>query len=265
MMKSISSQHNESVKQLRLLMEKSRERKSSGSMVIEGWKEIRMAHESGYVIKRLFFREGTDLISQVPDGLPEIVELSPALFDKLTYRGAASQAIAIAGAKSHGLDDLQISRNPLIIITDAVEKPGNIGAIIRTADAVGADVVICCGVTTDIYNPNIIRSSVGCVFTVPIAIAGKEAIHAWLKKHHIQILTTSLKASIPYTEANFRQAVAIILGTEATGVDPFWEDVSDANIILPMLGRNDSLNVSNTAAVILYEAIRQRHQSSSIH
>jgi TrmH family RNA methyltransferase len=264
-MKSISSQHNESVKQLRLLMEKSRERKSSGLMVIEGWKEILMAHESGYVIKSLFIRGGADGISQLPEGIPEIAELSPAIFDKLTYRGAASQAIAIAVAKHLGLDDLQISRNPLIIITDAVEKPGNIGAIIRTADAVGADAVICSGVTTDIYNPNIIRSSVGCVFTIPIAIAEKEAIYAWLKKHHIQILTTSLKASIPYTEADFRHAVAIVLGTEATGVDTFWEDVSDANIILPMLGKNDSLNVSNTAAVILYEAIRQRHLSTSFH
>jgi TrmH family RNA methyltransferase len=258
MMKSISSPHNESVKQLRLLMEKSRERKSSGWMVIEGWKEILMAQEAGYVLSHLFFREDNHPVPELPGGNPETAELSAELFDKLTYRGAASQAIAIAKVKSHRLDDLIVSKNPLIIITDSVEKPGNIGAIIRSADAVGADAVICCGVTTDIYNPNIIRSSVGCVFTVPIAIAEKEAVFEWLKQHNIQILTTSLKASIPYTQADFKRATAIVLGTEASGVDSFWEDVSDANIILPMLGKNDSLNVSNTAAVILYEAIRQR-------
>lgn len=259
MIKSISSQQNESVKQLRVLLEKSRERKTSGLMVIEGWKEILMAHESGHAIRSIFFREGSNITTMELTGeKPEIAVLSTELFDKLTYRGAASLAIAVADAKTHGLDNLQISSNPLIIITDALEKPGNIGAVIRTADAVGADAVICCGVTTDIYNPNIIRSSVGCVFTVQIAIAEKEAVYKWLKAHDIHILTTSLKASKPYTDADFKQPVAIVLGTEATGVDAFWEDFSDANIILPMMGRNDSLNVSNTAAVLLYEAIRQR-------
>lgn len=141
---------------------------------------------------------------------------------------------------------------------DAVEKPGNLGAMIRTADATAIDAVICCDTATDVYNPNVIRSSVGCVFVVPVAVASRGETAQWLKNNNIQILTTSLKASIPYTQADFSKPTAFVLGTEATGVDPLWEEVSDQNIILPMLGKNDSLNVSNTAAVLLYETLRQR-------
>lgn len=259
---AISSLQNPRIKELRLLMEKSRERKETGQFVIDGWKEILMARAAGYYIRQLFVRDGSTYKKEIdeiwPEGRPESVLVFRDIFDKLAYRGVTSGAIAIAESREHRLEDLQPGAHPLILVIDGVEKPGNLGAMIRTADATGADAVICCDTATDVYNPNVIRSSVGCVFGVPIAVADRHSTLSWLKERDIRIYTTSLKASVTYTQADLADPSAIVLGTEATGVDPIWETVSDQNIILPMRGKNDSLNVSNTAAVLLYEALRQR-------
>jgi RNA methyltransferase, TrmH family len=262
MKQAISSMQNPRLKELRVLMEKSKERRETGMFVIDGWKEVLMAKEAGYFIRQLFVRDGSlykkELELYWPDQPPQSSLVFRDIFDKLSYRGTTSGVIAIAEAKPHALDLLQLREQALVIVVDGVEKPGNLGAILRTADATGVDAVICCDLATDLYNPNVIRSSVGCSFTVPVAIADRQAALEWLHDRNIQILTTSLKASVPYTTVDFTKSSAIVLGTEASGVDPLWEHRSDANIILPMLGRNDSLNVSNTAAVVLYEAIRQR-------
>ena len=259
---AISSFQNKKIKELRLLIEKSRERRETGMFVIEGWKEIIMAKEAGYYIRNLFVRDGAIYKKEIneiwTDEQPETALVFKEIFDKLTYRGVSSGAIAIAESKTHDLLQLKLSSNPIILVLDAVEKPGNLGAMIRTADATGIDAVICCDTATDVYNPNVIRSSVGCSFTVPIGIADREELIRWLQQNDIQILTASLKASKIYTEVDFKKPSAFVLGTEATGVNPLWETSSDQNIILPMLGKNDSLNVSNTAAVLLYETLRQR-------
>lgn len=260
---TISSMQNRKIKDLRVLQAKSRERRETGLMVIDGWKEILMAHEAGYYIQQLFVRDGSTYMKEInalwQDYKPETMKIFHDVFDKLSYRGVTSGAIAVAEAKSHHLEDIKLSENPVVLVLDAVEKPGNLGAMIRTADATGIDAVICCDTATDVYNPNVIRSSVGCVFSVPIAVASREETLAWLQKNSIQILTTSLQASVPYTQMDFRLPTAFVLGTEASGVDVLWEEESTQNIILPMLGRNDSLNVSNTAAVLLYEMLRQRN------
>lgn len=253
----ISSAQNQWVKTLRLLGEKSRERKQSGVFVIDGWKEIQMAMDAGFEVKQLFFREGSSVEVSGADGI-QVFEIEKSLFDKLSYRGNTSLALAIVTTKTITLDEIKLSKAPLLLIADAVEKPGNIGAMLRTVDATGADALICCDTGTDAFNPNIIRSSVGCVFATQFVLADRNTVLNWLKEKGIKIWTTSLKASIPYTEADFTAPSAIVLGTEASGVDALWEEHSDANIILPMLGKNDSLNVSNTAAVVLYEALRQR-------
>ncbi len=259
---AISSLQNPRLKELRLLMEKSKERRETGLFVIDGWKEIIMAKEAGYYIRQLFVRDGSTYKKEIdelwPENRPESVKVFRDIFDKLAYRGITSGAIAVAEARSHRLEDLNLSVNPVVLVLDAVEKPGNLGAMIRTADATAADAVICCDTATDLYNPNVIRSSVGCVFGVPVALASREETIEWLKSNKIQILTTSLKASVVYTKADLTKATAFVLGTEATGVDPVWEETSEQNVILPMLGKNDSLNVSNTAAVLLYETLRQR-------
>lgn len=255
----ISSAANPKVKFLRSLMEKSRERKSNNLFVADGWKEILMAFEAGYSAESIFFRKGfsPDDVSLIANDL-ECFETDTDLFDKLSYRDATSGAIGIFNAKTLTLDDIKLSEKPLILIADEVEKPGNLGAMLRTADATGADAVICCDIATDIFNPNVIRSSVGCVFSVQTVAAERNEVLHWLKKNNICIYTTSLKASVAYTAVSYQPACAIVLGTEASGVNEVWENESNANIILPMLGKNDSLNVSNTAAVVLYEALRQR-------
>lgn len=259
---AISSLQNPRLKELRLLMEKSKERRETGLFVIDGWKEIIMAKDAGYYIRQLFVRDGSTYKKEIdelwPENRPESVKVFRDIFDKLAYRGVTSGAIAVAEARSHRLEDLKLSSNPVILVLDAVEKPGNLGAMIRTADATAIDAVICCDTATDLYNPNVIRSSVGCVFGVPVAVASREESIQWLKANQIQILTASLKASVVYTKADLSKPTAFVLGTEATGVDPVWEEVSEQNVILPMLGKNDSLNVSNTAAVLLYETLRQR-------
>ncbi|MCO5233133.1 MAG: RNA methyltransferase [Chitinophagales bacterium] len=261
---AISSLQNKRLKDLRLIMEKSKERRETGLFVIDGWKEILMAKDAGYYIQSLFVRDGSTYKKEIdelwPENRPESVLVFRDIFDKLSYRGVTSGAIAIAEAKQHSLNQIQLSANPTILVLDAIEKPGNLGAMIRTADATAIDAIICCDTATDIYNPNVIRSSVGCVFSVPTAMASRDKTIEWLKENHIQILTTSLKSSITYTQMNLKLPTAFVLGTEATGVHPIWEDCSNQNIILPMLGKNDSLNVSNTAAVLLYEALRQRNK-----
>lgn len=259
---AISSLQNPRLKELRVLMEKSKERRSIGLFVIDGWKEILMAVEAGYIISQLFVREGAISKNEVDkiwtQNRPESVEVAKDAFDKLSYRGLTSRGIAVAESKEHALSTLKIGVNPIILVLDAVEKPGNLGAMIRTADATAIDAVICCDTATDIYNPNVIRSSVGCVFGVPIAVASREETINWLKTNNVNIYTASLKASVIYTAIDYKNSTAFVLGTEANGVDPIWEEVSQKNIILPMLGKNDSLNVSNTAAVLLYESLRQR-------
>ncbi|MBS7289434.1 MAG: RNA methyltransferase, partial [Bacteroidales bacterium] len=148
--------------------------------------------------------------------------------------------------------------NPLVIVLESVEKPGNLGAVLRSADAAGADAVIVCDPLTDLYNPNLIRSSIGGIFTVQVAAATSQDTINWLKEKNIRILTAQLQDSLPYYDTDMKCGTAIVMGTEATGLTPIWRQAADAHIMIPMLGRLDSLNVSVSAAILLYEAVRQR-------
>jgi len=160
--------------------------------------------------------------------------------------------------KAHSLEQIKLSKNPLVLILESVEKPGNLGALLRTADAAGVDAVIICDPQTDFYNPNVIRSSVGCVFTTPIASATSEDTIAWLKHNAITVYCTYLKAAKPYHETDYTGPCAIVMGTEATGLSDLWIKSSTNNIIIPMQGKIDSMNVSTAAAVVVFEAKRQR-------
>lgn len=262
--KQISSLQNPLVKNILLLKEKSRERKKSGCFVLEGVRELELALKGNYQIKKLLYLE--ELISKETlsnsfqgDKMPELISVSKVIYQKLAYRATTEGIIAIAETKSHSLDHLEFkSENPLILVAEAPEKPGNIGALLRTADAANLDAVIIANPRGDLYNPNIIRSSIGCVFTNTIATGSSEEIIAFLQKKKISIFTASLEASKNYIEVDLTGPSAIIVGTESTGLTPVWSKNTDQNIIIPMSGEIDSMNVSVSAAILIFEAKRQR-------
>ena len=167
--------------------------------------------------------------------------------------------IAELKCKTHTLADLEIKENPIVVVLESVEKPGNLGAILRSADAAGVDAVIVCDPLTDMYNPNLIRSSIGGIFTVPTAAASSEETIKWLKDRGIKIYTAQLQDSSWYYDTDMTKGSAIVMGTEATGLTDIWRKAADAHIKIPMLGRLDSLNVSVSAAILMYEAVRQRN------
>ena len=256
----ITSTQNPKIKSL-LLLEKPRERRKQCLFIVEGVKEVRMALEAGYKIGNIFFCEEILNKDESGDLLRNdklLVPVSREVFDKIAMRESTGGILAVAEQKTHRLEDIVLSKKPLLLILEAVEKPGNLGAILRTADAAGVDALIICDPQTDFYNPNVIRSSVGCVFTKQIASATSEDTLRWLKKNDIQIFCTYLHASHPYHEMDYTKPSAIVMGTEATGLSDTWIKNATANIIIPMLGKIDSMNVSNAAAVVVYEAMRQR-------
>ena len=256
----ITSTQNPKVKSL-LSLEKPRERRKQQLFIVEGKKEIGLALEAGYKIGNLFFCDEIISPKELGELLVEdklLIPVSKEVFDKIAVRESTGGLLAVAQQKTHRLEEIKLSKNPLVLILEGVEKPGNLGAILRTADAANVDAVIICDPQTDFYNPNVIRSSVGCVFTNQLAAVTSEEAIAWLKKNNISIFCTYLKASQPYHQTDFTKPTAIVMGTEATGLSDSWVKNSNANIIIPMLGKIDSMNVSNATAVVVFEAMRQR-------
>ena len=256
----ITSTQNPKVKSL-LALEKPRERRKQQLFIIEGVKEIKLALEAGYKIGNIFYCEEITSTKELGADFTKdklVIPVSKEVFDKIAVRVGSGGVIAVAEMKTHSLEQIQLSKNPLILILEAVEKPGNLGAILRTADAAGIDAVIICDPQTDFYNPNVIRSSIGCIFTKQIAATTSEETIAWLKKNNIAIYCTYLSASKIYHQIDFKKPSAIVLGTESTGLSQVWVKNSDSNIIIPMKGKIDSMNVSNAAAVVVFEAVRQR-------
>ena len=263
--KEISSTQNPLVKQILHLKEKSRERNKSGQFVIEGTKELELALKGGYRLRTVLYYpklvSGDWVVQQLKDLVPApgVMEVSKEIFEKLAYRETTGGVLALAESKLHNLEKLQLkNKRPLILVAEAPEKPGNIGALLRTADAAGLDAVIIANPKSDLYNPNIIRSSVGCLFTTNIATGTTEEVIAFLKANNIAIHCAALSASEEYTKIDYTGAVAIVVGTEAIGLSDEWLDRSDRNIIIPMQGEIDSMNVSVSAAILIFEAKRQR-------
>ncbi len=261
MYKTISSVQNPLVKQLLQLTEKSRERKKQGLFIIEGQREIKLALKGGYALKTVLFC--TEIFSEnildFTSENSEVIEISKDVYEKLAYRTSTEGILAVAEAKELSLKTLQIkTENPLILVAEAPEKPGNIGALLRTADAANLDAVIIANPHTDLYNPNIIRSSIGCLFTGNIATGSTEEIIAFLKEKNIDIYSAALQASVPYHSCNFTGASAIVVGAEAEGLSPEWLENSTQNLIIPMQGEIDSMNVSVAAGILIFEAKRQR-------
>lgn len=259
---TITSRQNPKIKNL-IHLQKSSERRLQNIFLIEGIKEIEKAIEAGYDFEAMFFsaeilKDKTILEKISASGPVKTYEVSLDVFDKIAYREGSGGIIVLARPMKHGLSELPLPQNPLVLVIESVEKPGNTGAIYRTADAAGVDAVIICDPKTDIYNPNAIRASLGCVFTVPTALTTSEEAIKFLKNNNITIYSTYLNAALPYDKVDFTKPSAIIMGTEATGLSKAWVDASNSNIIIPMKGKADSLNVGISAAIVVFEAVRQR-------
>lgn len=260
----ITSVQNPRIKNIVLLQSKSRERKQQNRIVIEGYREISRALASGIVVKELYYCPEFDAENRAGEilhhaGQVVLFEISRNVFEKIAYREGSDGVIALAEPWHLSPEDIKMKENLLLIILESVEKPGNLGAVMRTADAAGVDAVIVCDPLSDIYNPNVIRSSVGCVFTVPVIAGTTEEIQRWLAKNRIKSYAAALtEEAIPYDTADYSGPAAIVLGTEATGLSRSWLTFSDRQIIIPMHGIADSLNVSTSAAIITFEAVRQR-------
>ncbi|MBO4315571.1 MAG: RNA methyltransferase [Prevotella sp.] len=258
---TITSLQNPKVKQVLALQQKSSERRKTGLFVVEGMREVSHCLQAGYDIVTVFVcpQHLSDISSIVSlsSHLP-IVEVSPQVYEKMAYRGGTEGILAMVRGKRLQLSDLHFSTNPLLIVIESVEKPGNLGAILRSADASGADAVIVCDPLTDLYNPNLIRSSLGAIFSVPCIVSDSTSCIAFLREHGIRILTAQLQDSHLYYHTDMRGATAIVMGTESTGLTQQWREAADAHIRIPMLGQLDSLNVSVSAAILLFEAVRQR-------
>ena len=277
----VTSASNPKFKNLLALQEKSRERRGQGLFVVEGHRELEHCLEGGYKVRTVFVcpelygssihAENLGQLCHTEDLNPschteglkgpsvsQIIELPEQLYRKAAYRESTEGIIAEVEYKALELSDLELPENPLIVVLESVEKPGNLGAVIRSADAAGASAVLICDPLTDLYNPNLIRASIGAVFTVPtVACNSSEAI-SFLKERGIQILTAQLQDSSLYYDVDMARGTAIVMGTESTGLSDQWRKAADSHIRIPMLGRLDSLNVSVSAAILLYEAVRQR-------
>jgi RNA methyltransferase, TrmH family len=258
-LKQITSSQNPYIKSLVLLQEKAKARNQSGIFLIEGKREIALALKGDFKIETILFVP--DLISE--QQLKEypntnLIEISKEVYQKLAYRDTTEGILAVAKTKSNTISDLKLSSNPLILVAEAPEKPGNIGAILRTADAANLDAVIIANPKSDMYNPNIVRSSVGCLFTTQIATGTTQEIIAFLKEKDINIYAATLQNSTSYHTQDYTLPTALVVGTEATGLSEEWRKAATQNIIIPMQGEIDSMNVSVAAAILIFEAKRQR-------
>lgn len=260
-MKQITSAQNPYIKSLIQLQEKAKARKQSGTFLIEGVREIELAIRGNYELETLLFVPEVINNLQIfksPNLQIELIEITKEVYQKLAYRDTTEGIIAVAKIKSTLLSDLKLPNNPLIVVMEAIEKPGNIGAMLRTCDAANVDAVVIANPKTDLYNPNTIRSSVGCLFTNQIAMASTEETIAFLHKKNIAFYSATLQNSISYHTQDYTQPTALVVGTEATGLSQPWRDQAKQNIIIPMQGEIDSMNVSVAAAILIFEAKRQR-------
>lgn len=265
MHKHITSIQNPVIKRLFQLQEKSRARKKEGVFIVEGVREIQLAIKGGFRIEEIYFcpdlfpEENLDQILNTTESKPETVNISAEVYEKVAYRGSTEGLMAVVRTKGLELKDLELQEgNFLILVAEAPEKPGNIGALLRTADAARVDAVLIANPKTDIFNPNIIRSSVGCVFTTKIATGSTSQIIEYLQEKKVNIYSAALHASIKYTQVDFTGSSAIVVGTESTGLSKEWLKNSTQNIIIPMQGEIDSMNVSVAAGILIFEAKRQR-------
>lgn len=257
-MEQITSVQNPKIKRLLELQQKSSVRRQYGLFVVEGRREIERCINSGYQVDTLFWCPEIFGTEEPQVEGARLFQVTANIYNKVAYRGGTEGVIAEVVVRRHTLKDLKLQKRALVVVMESVEKPGNVGAVLRTADAANADAVIVCDPLTDLYNPNLIRASVGAFFSVPCVACTSEECISWLKANGVQILTAQLQDSCFYYESDMARSTAIVVGTEATGLTERWRQAADGHIRIPMLGIGDSLNVSVSAAILIFEAVRQR-------
>jgi RNA methyltransferase, TrmH family len=252
---NITSLQNPLIKQIVALRE-SKARRETGLTLIDGRREVERAIAAGIEIEKVLVCP--KFLGKESVNFKDAIEVSDKIFEKIAYGQRVDGVIAIAHVTYKKLTDLKLSTKPLIVVIESVEKPGNLGAILRTCDGAGVEALLICDPKTDLYNPNVIRASIGAIFTVPTAVGSKEEILAFIRKKNIKTLGTFPEAKDIYTRVSLKGPLAIVLGTEDEGLSPFWQKNCDVKVKIPMNGKADSLNVSVSAAIVIYEALRQR-------
>ncbi len=259
-MMRITSPANPKVKLVVQLQKQASERRLHQLFVTEGKRETNRAITHGYKPRMLFVCP--DIAGHFTyDNIPEVFEVNKQVYEKMAYRPGTEGVIGVFDTFYRSLDSLHLPDNPLIIVLEGLEKPGNIGAILRTADGCGAHALVVCNPNMDMFNPNVLRSGLGCFFSVPWATCTSEACIRWLQEKAVRIFCARVEGSTSYTEADFRGPAALVLGAEDVGLSAVWQGKNIQAVHIPMHGSADSLNVSVSAAVILYEALRQRKTS----
>lgn len=261
---SISSTANRRIKELVKLRQRSH-RDELGLMLIEGYREIKRALHNKHLPLDLFFcsdlfqgKNNMELVNECKQAGAELMSCSASVFHKISYRDRPDGLLATAPQVRLSLSDLNVPACPFIVVAESIEKPGNLGTILRSADATGVHAVIVCDKCTDINNPNVVRASIGTIFSIPVIETSSTEALQWLKERRIRTIAATPHASMIYTEADFSTGSAIVLGTEQYGLSEKWLDESSLQVRIPMLGQSDSLNVASSATILLYEAARQR-------
>lgn len=260
----ITSLQNPRVKQLVRLRER-RERDERGLFLVEGYREVRRALEKGVRPTEVYFspdwflgENEPALLEQAREAGAQLFELSKEAFAKVAYRERPDGLLAVAPQWKRTLDDLALRSPPFLLVVESIEKPGNLGTILRSADAAGCDAVIVCDPVTDVFNPNVVRASTGVLFSVPVVVAESSAVHAWLQSRGIRTAATTPHTENLYTATDLRGPLAVVMGSEQYGLSEFWLKRSDVLVRIPMAGQADSLNVAMATIITLFEAVRQR-------
>lgn len=266
----ISSVKNPRVKAAARLRDRSA-RDEQQRIIVDGRREVARALAAGFPMLEVFYRpdaaaadEGlAELVRECERAGAALLEVTRDVFARLAFGGRDEGLVAVAAPRCLTPEQLELPELPLLVVLDQVEKPGNIGAVLRTADAAGVDALLLTGLRTDIYNPNTIRASLGAVFSLPVVAASSATVRSWCRARGIQLYAARVDADVPYFRADFRGAVGLVLGSEADGLGAEWEGDDIQPVYLPMLGQVDSLNVSAAAAALLYEAVRQRWKTAA--